>query len=244
MTTLLMIGTRKGLFLARSNDRVSWSLDGPHFSMNSVYATAIDPRPPAASNGSVRLLAGGDSEHWGPSVFRSDDYGASWQETEGRDPLPDRDRRSPGADVAARPRPADEPDVVYAGVEPAALFRSDDGGRLLARARAVGPPAPAAVAAGRRRTVPAHRPPPSRPTRPAADRHLGRRGLPFRRRRRDVAGQQPRASSPASSPTAADPEFGQCVHKVARDAGDPERSTSSTTAASTAATTAAGRGAR
>ena len=52
MHTLLMIGTRKGLFLARSDDRLAWSLDGPYFPMNSVYAAAMDPRP-AASGGSV-----------------------------------------------------------------------------------------------------------------------------------------------------------------------------------------------
>jgi hypothetical protein len=128
MTTLLMIGTRKGLFLARSDDRESWSLDGPHFPMNSVYATAIDRRP-ATPDGSVRLLAGADSEHWGPSVFRSDDLGASWQETEGGA------IRFPAETGAAlvrtwqlRPAGADQPGLVWAGVEPGALFRSEDGG--------------------------------------------------------------------------------------------------------------------
>ena len=128
MTTLLMIGTRKGLFLARSDDRESWSLDGPHFPMNSVYATAIDRRS-ATPDGSVRLLAGADSEHWGPSVFRSDDLGASWQETEGGA------IRFPAETGAAlvrtwqlRPAGADQPGLVWAGVEPGALFRSEDGG--------------------------------------------------------------------------------------------------------------------
>ena len=37
--TLLMIGTRKGLWLARSDDdRESWTVDGPHFLMNEVFA--------------------------------------------------------------------------------------------------------------------------------------------------------------------------------------------------------------
>src|SRR5918996_1418132 len=128
MTTLLMIGTRKGLFLARSDDRATWSVDGPHFAMNAVYAATIDARP-AASGGSVRLLAGADSEHWGPSVFRSDDLGASWQETEGGA------IRFPAETGAALvrtwqlvPAGADQPGVVWAGVEPGALFRSDDGG--------------------------------------------------------------------------------------------------------------------
>jgi photosystem II stability/assembly factor-like uncharacterized protein len=124
MTTLLMIGTRKGLFVARSDDRVTWAVEGPAFAMNAVYAVAIDTR-----RATPRLLAGADSEHWGPSVFHSDDLGSTWTETEGgalRFP------ESTGAALARawqlQPAGATEPDVVYAGVEPAALFRSDDGG--------------------------------------------------------------------------------------------------------------------
>jgi hypothetical protein len=124
MGTLLMVGTRKGLFLARSDDRASWTLDRPVFPMNAVYAVAIDTRP-----STPRLLVGADSEHWGPSIFRSDDLGGSWGEPEGgaiRFPA------DTGAALARawqlRPAGADQPGVVWAGTEPAALFRSDDGG--------------------------------------------------------------------------------------------------------------------
>jgi photosystem II stability/assembly factor-like uncharacterized protein len=129
MTTLLMIGTRKGLFLARSDNRATWSLDGPHFPMNAVYAAALDTRP-AAAGGAPRLLAGADSPHWGPSVFRSDDLGGTWHETEGGT------IRFPAETGAAlvrawqlQPAGSEQPDVVWAGVEPAALFRSDDAGQ-------------------------------------------------------------------------------------------------------------------
>jgi BNR-Asp box repeat len=137
MTTLLMIGTRKGLFLARSDDRATWSLDGPHFPMNAVYAAAIDVRS-AVAGGSPRLLAGADSEHWGPSVFRSDDLGASWQEAEGGA------IRFPAETGAALvrawqllPAGAHQPGVVWAGVEPGALFRSDDGGETFSLVEAL-----------------------------------------------------------------------------------------------------------
>jgi photosystem II stability/assembly factor-like uncharacterized protein len=122
---LLAIGTRKGLFLARSDDdRRSWSLGAPQFPSTDVYSVAIDTR-----RDPVRLLAGTHSEHWGPTVFRSDDLGDTWEETEGgavRFPT-----ESGGALKRVwqlRPASADEPDVVWAGVEPGALFRSDDGG--------------------------------------------------------------------------------------------------------------------
>ena len=77
-----------------------------------------------------RLLVGGDSAHWGPSVFHSDDLGATW--TEPARPAVQVPRRTPGlrwSGSGSCTRPAAEaPDVVYAGTEPAALFRSEDRG--------------------------------------------------------------------------------------------------------------------
>src|SRR6266511_3545833 len=113
------------MFLARSrDDRSRWDLDGPHFPANAVYSIAIDTR-----RYPTRLLVGAHSEHWGPTVFRSDDLGRSWQETEGgavRFPT-----ESGGALQRLwqlRPGPDKQPDVVWAGGEPGSLFRSDDGG--------------------------------------------------------------------------------------------------------------------
>ena len=68
MTTVLAIGTRKGLWLARSEDRRAWTVDGPHLLMQEVAAVAIDTR-----RRTPRVLATGYSEHWGPTVLWSDD---------------------------------------------------------------------------------------------------------------------------------------------------------------------------
>ncbi len=59
---VLLIGTRKGLWVGRSDDsRRKWTLEGPQFSMQGLYSVAADTR------GEVpRLFAGGTSEHWGP----------------------------------------------------------------------------------------------------------------------------------------------------------------------------------
>ncbi len=136
MTTdaLMMIGTRKGLWLARSDEtRGQWTLDGPHFLMNEVIACAIDAR-----GGSTRLLVGAMSSHFGPQVFRSDDLGTTWEET------PNGAIRFPedtGAALAQvwqlAPGPGHEPDVVYAGTEPSALFRSTDRGETFEMVRAL-----------------------------------------------------------------------------------------------------------
>ena len=54
--TLMMIGTRKGLWLARSDEaRESWEIDGPHFLMNDVYSCAIDTRRDQTRLNSCRL---------------------------------------------------------------------------------------------------------------------------------------------------------------------------------------------
>lgn len=131
--TLLMIGTRKGLWLATSDDRVSWTLDGPHFVMNEVIACAVDHRstPP-------RLLAGATSSHFGPQVFRSDDRGATWQETpNGAVRFPEDTGTALEQVWQIAPAGAGEPGVVYAGTSPSALFRSTDGGETFELVRSL-----------------------------------------------------------------------------------------------------------
>jgi photosystem II stability/assembly factor-like uncharacterized protein len=126
MTTVLAIGTGKGLFLGTSDDdRKTWRVSGPHFPMNAIYGVAIDTR-----RSTPRLLASVTSSHFGPSITTSDDLGATWQEP---DHAPVAFPESTGATLERvwqiQPGRPDEPDVVYAGTQPSALFRSDDGGR-------------------------------------------------------------------------------------------------------------------
>ncbi|MEY2478580.1 MAG: hypothetical protein QOG87_3895 [Actinomycetota bacterium] len=123
---VVLAGTSKGLFaLAAGPDRSTWELAGPWFPGEEIYAATLDCR-----GGRRRLLVGATSSHWGPSVYRSDDLGASWVE-----PEPDTLSfpEDTGAAVAhvwqLQPAGDAQPDVVYAGVEPAALFRSEDGGQ-------------------------------------------------------------------------------------------------------------------
>jgi photosystem II stability/assembly factor-like uncharacterized protein len=126
MSVLLAIGSRKGLWLATSDDgRTAWKVTGPHHPMTEVYAVAIDTR-----RSTPRLLASVTSSHFGPSVATSDDLGATWSEPD-HAPIafPEDTGAALGQVWQLAPGPADEPDVVYAGVEPSALFRSTDGGR-------------------------------------------------------------------------------------------------------------------
>ena len=122
-TTTILAGTTKGLFVGRRGGD-SWVWEGPHFPMVRVAAVAVDAR-----RDRPRWLVGGMHEHWGPLVARSDDEGGTWVEEE------QAALRLPAASGAAvaqvwqlTPGPVDRPDEVWAGVEPAALFRSTDGG--------------------------------------------------------------------------------------------------------------------
>ena len=58
--TLLMVGTRKGLWLGTSDEaRTSWEWTGPHFPMEEVYSVMVDTRgdTPAAAGGRLVELA-------------------------------------------------------------------------------------------------------------------------------------------------------------------------------------------
>jgi photosystem II stability/assembly factor-like uncharacterized protein len=126
---LLLAGTTKGAFLLRAGAlRNRFALSGPHYPGRTVYAIAYDDRA-----GRHRIWAGVSSMHWGASLVWSDDFGRSWHEPE--TPLV-RFPEAAGASLRniwqIQPGRADEPDVLYCGVEPAALFESRDGGRSFA----------------------------------------------------------------------------------------------------------------
>jgi len=128
MTHVLAIGTRKGLWLARSDDRVTWTLDGPHLLMREVASVAIDTRRTPA-----RLLVGTMSEHWGPTVLWSDDLGATWEETDhGAIQFPADSGGTLKRVWQLQPDSAERPDVVWAGCEPISLWKSEDAGRSFA----------------------------------------------------------------------------------------------------------------
>ncbi|MGI8676056.1 MAG: WD40/YVTN/BNR-like repeat-containing protein [Nocardioidaceae bacterium] len=129
---LLLIGTRKGLWIGRSDEsRRSWTWDDPHFLMNAVYSVCIDVRGDAP-----RLFAGATSEHWGPQVFRSDDLGHTWTETpNGAIRFPEDTGSALERVWQIQPGRENEPEVVYAGSEPSAFFRSEDRGETFAMVR-------------------------------------------------------------------------------------------------------------
>jgi hypothetical protein len=122
---LLMVGTMKGAFLFWADgERREWRMEGPHFRGETVYSLAFDGR-----GGRRRMLAGTQSFHWGSVVRASDDFGVTWSSPERQNVRFPEDSGLALANIwQLRPGRDGEPGVVYAGVEPAALFESRDAG--------------------------------------------------------------------------------------------------------------------
>jgi hypothetical protein len=219
MTVLLAIGTTKGLFLATSgDDRKSWEVSGPHHAMISVYSVAIDKR-----RGSPRLLAGMAASHWGPTLATSDDLGASWHEAE-QAPLafPERTGTALERVWQITPGPASQPDRVYAGSQPSSLFVSDDGGQTYRFVDGLWdhphrPEWGAGFGGQAVHTVLPH------PTDPAALLVAMSTGGVYRSFDGGTSWSPGNSGISARFNPDPYPEFGQCVHKVARDAGNPDR---------------------
>ena len=123
--TLVLVGTMKGAFVFRSDGgRQKWDAAGPYFPGRSVYAMNFDGR-----NGRQRLWAAVNSSYWGSFLSSSNDFGKTWSDPEAYNiKFPE------GSEVSLKqiwqivPGHKSEPDTLYCGVEPAALFKSTDAG--------------------------------------------------------------------------------------------------------------------
>jgi len=113
--TVVLAGTKKGLFVLASRDRKTWKTEGRFFEGLPVYHAMSDGKD---------VYATVTSEHWGPSVQRSSSWGARWTRAAPAYP------KASGLSVARVWNVAQDDDGrLYAGVEPAGLFASDDKGK-------------------------------------------------------------------------------------------------------------------
>jgi photosystem II stability/assembly factor-like uncharacterized protein len=124
----LLVGTRKAAFIYTSDERrETWELSAPIYTGWSIYNMAADTR-----GDHPRLYAAANHWAWGPSVAKSDDLGKTWDYvSKGLGFAPDAGR-TVGNVWSVTPGHASEPGVVYAGTQPAALFRSEDWGHTWA----------------------------------------------------------------------------------------------------------------
>lgn len=116
----IFIGTKRGLFVARSDGaREQWSISGPLLTGHEIFHVAHDPRTDS-------VYAATNHKVWGAHIQVSRDRGETW------DVLPaaphHADSRGLDAVWFVAPGPASLPGRLYAGIEPAGLFVSDDDG--------------------------------------------------------------------------------------------------------------------
>jgi photosystem II stability/assembly factor-like uncharacterized protein len=122
MAVVLPVGTRKGLFLLRSEDgRATWKVDGPLLPGWSVYHATVDPRDGV-------LYAATKNFVYGTTVHRSGDLGKSWERADELG-LPEDSGLQLEAAWHLEPGRASEPDILWLGGDPGVLFRSDDRGK-------------------------------------------------------------------------------------------------------------------
>jgi photosystem II stability/assembly factor-like uncharacterized protein len=130
----LLVGTRKGAFILTSDGkREQWDVSGPHFAGWEIYHLKGSPADPD------RLYASQSSGWFGQVIQRSNDAGRTWATVDnkfGYDGVPGTHQWYDGT-----PHPWEfkrvwhlepsltDPEVVYAGVEDAALFKTSDGGQ-------------------------------------------------------------------------------------------------------------------
>lgn len=113
----LLVGTPKGAFVLEGNrDRNVWATRGPMCEGWPIHDISVDPASGA-------FLAGGGSPWYGPAVWRSEDRGETWSHSS--DGLSYGDE---GPKLKTVWNVTSTGDTIYAGVEPAGLFRSRDGG--------------------------------------------------------------------------------------------------------------------
>ncbi len=130
----VLVGTRKGAFvLTADGKRERWDVSGPHFAGWEIYHLKGSPADPE------RIYASQSSGWFGQVIQRSDDGGRTWAAVGNEfayDGVPGTHQWYDGTPHPwefkrvwhLEPSLAD-PDMVYAGVEDAALFRSTDGGK-------------------------------------------------------------------------------------------------------------------
>lgn len=122
MGVRLLVGTEKGLFTLDSDDRRSvWQVREPAHSGWQVYSLFADER-----RNNPAVFVGLSSPVYGAHLQRSDDCGRTWEPIEASPRFPEGSQRELKQVWAVQA--GSRPEILWAGVSHAALFRSDDSG--------------------------------------------------------------------------------------------------------------------
>jgi hypothetical protein len=121
-TIVLLVGTKRGLFLLSSRDRRTWTVDEQVIKGSRVFNATLDQR------NRRRIFAADNGDFFGCFLRYSDDYGQTWQEPRQGIQFPEDSGLKLANIWIVQPGRDDEPGTLYAGVDPASLWVSTDGG--------------------------------------------------------------------------------------------------------------------
>jgi hypothetical protein len=216
---LLLVGTMKGAFVLRSDKtRKKWSVGGPYSVGSPVYAMAFDNR-----QGRNRLWWAQQSFRWGTILRSSDDFGRTSTEPEAYSVKFPEDSGLALKNIwQICMGPEDQPDTMYCGVEPAALFETRDGGKSWSAVegmlkhphRSKWMPGGGGLCLHTILPHPTNKKSMIIAISTAGCYRTDDGGITWNARNKGVRAQ----FLPDQHP-----EFGQCVHKISRDAANPER---------------------
>ena len=120
---LVLLGTRKGCFILSSDQsRREWVLAGPYCAGSEVFHAVYDSREGG------RVFVAVNQMVWGPEVQFSLDLGGSWSTAKEQPHFSGDDGRTVSRLWHIEPGRESEPGILYTGVEPAALFKTEDNG--------------------------------------------------------------------------------------------------------------------
>ncbi|MCI0527434.1 MAG: exo-alpha-sialidase, partial [Nitrospira sp.] len=120
---ILLVGTQKGGFLLTSElNRKKWEVHGPFLEGSTVVHMVLDPRD------NETIFAATSHLVWGSHLQRSRDFGKTWEVPREGPKFPSSSSLTVNSIWEIKPGREEEPGTFYVGVEPAALFKSEDVG--------------------------------------------------------------------------------------------------------------------
>jgi photosystem II stability/assembly factor-like uncharacterized protein len=116
--SVLLVGTRKGLFMLESEDRSDWTVRGPYCENWPVYHAVLD-------QDSGTIYAAAASEWFGQAIWRSADMGETWEHSSEGLAFPE----DGGLRLSKVSHVMPAHGRLLVGAESAGLFESTDGGK-------------------------------------------------------------------------------------------------------------------
>lgn len=121
-TVLVLVGTKRGLFLLSSRDRKRWEVNATELPGRRTYYATLDQRS------GHRMFAADNGDFFGTFLRYSDDFGQTWHEPEQGIQFSEESGQKLENIWVIEPGRANEPGTLYAGIDPANLWVSTDNG--------------------------------------------------------------------------------------------------------------------